>query len=107
MNIKPGVKLLQEAEGKGVEVKKGDIVEVKLNGWLNEGEKIQSNHVESIKLGSRKVIPGIEYAIEGMKVHGIRKVKISPHLGYKDKGVEGLIPPDAILIYEIEVLDVK
>lgn len=107
MNIKPGIKLVEETEGSGAKAKKGDIVEVKLNGWLNEGEQIQSNHIQSIKLGSRNLIPGIENAIEGMKVYGKRKVKISPHLGYKEKGVEGLIPPDALLIYEIEVLSVK
>ena len=107
MNIKSGIKLIEETEGNGVEARKGNIVEVKLNGWLNEGKQIQSDHIQSIKLGSRNVIPGIEYAIEGMKVHGSRKVKISPHLGYKGKGVEGLIPPNSLLVYEIVLLSVK
>lgn len=107
MNIKPGIRLLEEVEGAGEEAKSGDIVQVRLNGWLNGGKQIQSNYTETITLGSRSMIPGIEYAIEGMKRHGKRKVKISPHLGYKEQGVEGLIPPNAVLIYEIEILDVK
>jgi len=107
MNIKPGIKLLEEVEGVGERIKNGDSVEIKLNGWLSEGEQIQKDHIEKLKLGSRRIIPGIEYAIEGMKINGKRKVKISPHLGYKEKGVEGLIPPNALLIYEIEVLSVQ
>jgi FKBP-type peptidyl-prolyl cis-trans isomerase len=107
MNIKPGIKLLEEVEGVGERIKIGDSVEIKLNGWLSEGEQIQKDHIEILKLGARKIIPGIEYAIEGMKINGKRKVKLSPHLGYKEKGVKGLIPPNALLIYEIEVLSVQ
>lgn len=107
MNIKRGIELLEEVEGVGKEIKKGDYVEIRLNGWLNEGEKIQNDHIEKFTLGSRKIIPGIEYATIGMRLNGKRKVRISPHLGYKSKGVEGLIPPDAVLIYEIEVLGVE
>ena len=107
MNIKQGIKLLEEVEGSGDIAEKGDIVEIKLNGWLNEGEKFQSDYIGKILLGSRELIPGIEYAIEGMRTQGKRKVKISPHLGYKDEGVEGLIPPNALLIYDIELLSVS
>ena len=105
--MKPGLQLLEEVKGYGSTAEKGDMVEVKLNGWLNQGEKIQSDYVGKILLGSRAVIPGIEYAIEGMRIRGKRKVKISPHLGYKQLGVEGLIPPNALLIYAIEVLNIN
>jgi len=107
MEIQPGIKLLSESEGTGQPVKKGDKVMVRLNGWLNQGEPIQENHVGEIIVGSRAVIPGIEYTLEGMKPGGKRKVKISPHLGYKEAGVKDLIPANAVLIYEIEVLDVR
>lgn len=107
MNIKPGIRLIEEVKGSGEVARKGDVVEVRLNGWLNEGEQIQSDYIVSIILGGRKLIPGIEYAIEGMKVKGVRKVIISPHLGYKEDGVDGLIPPNALLIYEIELLGVE
>lgn len=107
MEIKPGIKLLAESEGDGTPVKKGDIVTVRLNGWLNQGEPIQKNYVGEVIVGSRIVIPGIEYSLEGMKPGGKRKVKISPHLGYKVAGVKDLIPPNAVLIYEIEILGVK
>jgi len=83
-----------------------DVVRVRLTGWLNKGKQIQNNHVENVLLGNRNIIPGIEKSIEGMKKSGIRKVMISPHLGYGTKGVNNLIPPNAVLIYEIEVLDI-
>lgn len=103
----PGIKLVSESEGNGPPVKKGDTVTVRLNGWLNQGQPVQDNYVGEIVVGNRVAIPGIEYSIEGMKQGGKRKVKISPHLGYKEAGLKGLIPSNAVLIYEIEVLDVK
>jgi len=102
-----GVRILEEIEGIGAEIKKGDVVKVKLNGWLNKGDQIQKDYVNTITLGSRNLIPGIEYAIKGMKNNGMRKVQISPNLGYWDKGVKDVIPPNALLIYQIEVLDVE
>jgi peptidylprolyl isomerase len=107
MEIKAGIKLVSESEGNGPPVKKGDTVTVRLNGWLNQGQPVQENYVGEIVVGNRVAIPGIEYSLEGMKQGGKRKVKISPHLGYKETGVKDLIPPNAVLIYEIEVLGVK
>ena len=107
MDIKPGIELVSESAGTGQFVKKGDRVTVRLNGWLNQGDAIQQDYVGEIVVGSRAVIPGIEYSLEGMKPGGKRRVRISPHLGYKDTGVRDLIPANAVLIYEIEVLNVK
>ncbi len=107
MELKPGIKLISESEGVGERVKKGDRVTVRLNGWLNQGEPVQKNYIGEITVGARIAIPGIEYSLEGMKQGGKRKVKISPHLGYKDVGVKDLIPENAVLVYDIEVIDVK
>ena len=107
MKLKPGIKLLYETEGIGSQAEKGDLVNIRLNGWLNKGQQIQKNYVATITLGARTVISGIEYAIEGMKNQGMRKIIISPYLGYGEEGVKDLIPPNALLIYEIELLDIK
>jgi FKBP-type peptidyl-prolyl cis-trans isomerase len=107
MMLKSGIKLLAETQGTGEPIKKGDIVKVCLNGWLNQGQQIQENYLAEVMVGGREVIPGIGYSIEGMRPGGKRKVKISPHLGYREAGVENLIPPNAVLVYEIEVLEVK
>ena len=55
----------------------------------------------TIRLGQREAIAGVEYALMGMKVGGYRKVRISPHLAYRDEGIPDLVPPDAVLICEI------
>lgn len=107
MEIKPGNILVSETVGSGQIVKKGDTVTVRLNGWLNRGDCIQENFVEDIVVVRRAVIPGIEYRLEGMKSGGTRRVKISPHLGYQETGVQNRIPANAVLIYEIEVLAVR
>jgi FKBP-type peptidyl-prolyl cis-trans isomerase len=104
MQLKPGIKLLSETQGNGSLAKAGDFVTVRLNGWLSRGACIQADEKSQFVIGSRIVIPGIEYSVEGMRVGGKRRVKISPHLAYKETGVPGLIPPMAVLTYEIELL---
>ena len=55
----------------------------------------------TVRLGRREVMAGVEHALIGMKVGGYRKVRISPHLAYRDKGIPDLIPPHAVLVAEI------
>ena len=55
----------------------------------------------TIVLGRREAVAGVEHGLLGMKVGGYRKFRISPHLAYRDKGIPGLIPPDAVLIVEL------
>jgi FKBP-type peptidyl-prolyl cis-trans isomerase len=107
MMLKSGIKLLSETQGTGEPIKKGDTVKVRLNGWLNQGQQVQENYLGEVVVGAREVIPGIDYSIEGMKLGGKRKVKISPHLGYREASVENRIPPNAVLVYEIEILEIE
>ena len=60
----------------------------------------------TIVLGHRQAIAGVEHALIGMQVGGYRKVRVSPHLAYRDKGIPDLIPPDAVLICEIWMRDI-
>lgn len=57
-------------------------------------------------LGRRQAIAGVEHSLIGMKVGGYRKVRVSPHLAYRDKGIPDLVPPDAVLICEIWLRDI-
>ena len=107
MQLKPGIKLLSEVAGVGAVAEKGARVQVRLTGWLSKGEPIDQEPVSEFVVGSRILIPGIEYSVEGMRVGGIRKIRISPHLAYKDTGVPGIIPAGAVLTYEIELLGVE
>ena len=60
----------------------------------------------SLVLGRRQAIAGVEHALMGMKAGGYRKVRVSPHLAYRVKGIQDLIPPDAVLICEIWLRDI-
>ena len=99
--MKPGIKLLDETEGTGRPAVKGDIVEFESTACLSRGEVAQERLTMSICLGKRQVIAGVEYSLFGMKPGGYRKVKISPHLAYRDVGVPNKVPPNAVMLYEL------
>jgi FKBP-type peptidyl-prolyl cis-trans isomerase len=116
-----GLNLLDEREGAGMPAKQGDCVVYNTKISLNQGDEVPLNDLQAkqlpkemvrvesgvtfidhtIILGRRQAIAGVEHALMGMKVGGYRKVRISPHLAYRDKGIPDLIPPDAVLICEI------
>jgi FKBP-type peptidyl-prolyl cis-trans isomerase (trigger factor) len=121
MRLRSGIKLLDEREGSGVPAKKGDRIVYNLKLYLNKGDEIPLNAQQaeylpahkirdeqgdrfvdhSIELGSRDAIAGVEYSLLGMKPGGYRKVRVSPHLAYREHGLNGLIPPNAVLIIEL------
>jgi FKBP-type peptidyl-prolyl cis-trans isomerase len=108
MKIKSGIRLISETEGAGQPVAKGDKVVVRMNGWLTKGECIHEEYIREVKIGQRGcagLIAGIDYSLPGMREGGKRKVRISPHLAYRDEGFKNM-PPNAVLIYEIEILRV-
>ncbi len=94
--------------GSGAEAKSGDKVEVHYTGWLTNGTSFDSSHKRnqpfSFVLGEGRVIKGWDQGVSGMKVGGKRKLTIPPHLGYGSRGAGGVIPPDAELIFEVELL---
>jgi len=102
-----GIKLIENIEGTGEEAQRGDAVEFKSQGFLSQGECIQDRMLMTTIIGKRSIIAGIEYSLVGMKAGGYRKVKISPHLGYRNEGVDGKVPPNAVLIYELWVRRVE
>jgi FKBP-type peptidyl-prolyl cis-trans isomerase len=97
-------------EGNGDEAKKDDEVEVHYTGWLTDGKKFDSSVGRapfSFKLGAGKVIKGWDEGVVGMKVGGKRKLTIPPELAYGKRGFPGAIPPDATLVFEVELLKIK
>jgi len=101
-----GLKVTDTAIGKGLEASRGCTVHVRYSCSLNQGEQLQSDQAASFTLGKRSVIPGLEYGVEGMRVGGRRTLEVSPHLAYRDAGVPGVIPPNAKLIFDVELLKV-
>ncbi|MEO9527678.1 FKBP-type peptidyl-prolyl cis-trans isomerase [Roseibium sp.] len=98
-------------KGTGEEANVGETVVVHYTGWLMDGTKFDSSVDRgtpfSFTLGERRVIPGWEQGVEGMQVGGKRELIIPPDMAYGSKGAGGVIPPDATLKFEIELLDVK
>lgn len=97
--------------GGGDEVKNGDKVYVHYSGWLVDGTKFDSSldrgQPFSFTVGQGQVIAGWEQGLLGMKVGGKRKLVIPAAWGYGASGVPGVIPPNSILIFEIELLKIN
>lgn len=100
-----GLALLEEQDGAGRAATIGDTVEFNCRIFLSRGDEVLvSRHAQRTLLGKRRVIAGIERALVGMRVGGIRKVRVSPHLAYGDKGVEGVIPERAVLYITLRLI---
>jgi FKBP-type peptidyl-prolyl cis-trans isomerase len=98
--------------GTGATATAGQSAKVHYTGWLTSGKKFDSSldrgepfTVEP--LGSAPVIKGWNEGIIGMKVGGKRQLKIPPQLAYGERGFPGAIPPNATLIFDVELLSVK
>ena len=97
-------------EGDGGEAKKGDVVDVHYTGWLTDGKKFDSSVGKqpfSFNLGEGRVIKGWDEGVAGMKVGGKRKLTIPPELGYGARGAGNVIPANATLVFEVELLKIK
>ena len=98
-------------EGTGNAVKAGDTVEVHYTGWLKaDGKKFDSSldrgQPFSVKVGAGMVIKGWDEGLVGIKVGGKRKLTIPAKLGYGERGAGGVIPPNADLNFDVELLGV-
>jgi FKBP-type peptidyl-prolyl cis-trans isomerase FkpA len=106
-----GLKYQDIVVGTGQEAKAGDSVTVNYTGWLTDGTKFDSsldrNQPFSFNLGQGSVIKGWDEGVAGMKVGGKRRLTIPPDLAYGSQGASGVIPPDATLIFDVELLSIK
>ena len=96
--------------GTGTTAVSGKTVKVHYTGWLTDGKKFDSSldrgQPFSFPLGGGQVIKGWDEGVAGMKVGGKRQLRIPPELGYGARGAGGVIPPNATLIFDVELLDV-
>jgi FKBP-type peptidyl-prolyl cis-trans isomerase 2 len=121
MRLKSGIKLLDERVGIGEPARRGDRLIYNIKMFLNKGDEVALNERQleylpatmirtedgyrfvnhATILGSREAIAGVEYSLIGMKQGGYRKVRLSPHLAYRDLGLDDLVPANAVLIVEL------
>jgi FKBP-type peptidyl-prolyl cis-trans isomerase FkpA len=96
--------------GEGAVAAAGQKVTVHYTGWLTNGSKFDSSKDRNdpfvFPLGGGRVIKGWDEGVQGMKVGGKRKLTIPPALGYGARGAGGAIPPNATLVFEVELLGV-
>jgi FKBP-type peptidyl-prolyl cis-trans isomerase len=106
-----GLKYIDEKVGDGAVAKSGDKVSVHYTGRLKDGTKFDSSvdrgQPFEFPLGAGRVIKGWDEGVAGMKVGGKRKLIIPPELGYGARGAGGVIPPNAELHFDVELLGTR
>ena len=97
--------------GTGATAAKGSQATVHYTGWLTSGKRFDSSAVKNkpftFTIGARKVIKGWDEGVEGMKVGGVRQLRVPPNLAYGAMGRPPRIPKNATLIFEIELISLK
>jgi FKBP-type peptidyl-prolyl cis-trans isomerase len=115
MTTASGLQIIDNTVGTGAAPKPGQICVMHYTGWLYEGGKkgkkfdssVDRNEPFEFPIGQRKVIAGWDEGVATMKVGGKRTLIIPPALGYGARGAGGVIPPNATLMFDVELLDVK
>jgi FKBP-type peptidyl-prolyl isomerase-like protein len=117
-----GIKLLEDQPGSGPIIERQHSYRIRVRMWLNKGTPIRwtepwggishavledDGHtlITDVRLDRVFLINGLFYGVEGMRVGGTRKLKISPHLAYGERGVPDVVPSNAVLIVEIAVIE--
>ncbi len=105
-----GLKIIDLVSGDGAEAKSGQKVSVNYRGSLENGKEFDSSYGRApftFSLGAGQVIKGWDEGVAGMRVGGKRQLIIPPELGYGSRGAGGVIPPNATLIFEVDLLAIN
>lgn len=120
--LKKGVELLSEQIGAGAPVRKHAYYRIKLRLWLHQGDAVRWDQawglldngprleedrtvlITEVRVDRVFLVGGLFYGIQGMNVGGTRVLRIAPHLGYGEQGLQGVIPPNALLTAELSVI---
>jgi FKBP-type peptidyl-prolyl cis-trans isomerase FkpA len=105
-----GLQIEELAIGSGAAAQAGNRVSVHYTGWLTDGTKFDSSVDRDtpfeFNLGTGDVIKGWDEGVAGMQPGGKRRLTIPPELGYAERGAGAIIPPNATLIFEVELLEI-
>jgi hypothetical protein len=119
--MRPGVELLEDAPGLGTPVERHMYYDVRLRIWLSRGDPVRWTKLwglydrgrledngttlfTSLRVDREYMFAGLFYGVEGMKVGGTRRLRVAPHLGFREDCMAGVIPPNALLTVEVEIL---
>ena len=106
-----GLQIEKLTEGQGDTPKAGDRVKVHYTGWLQDGTKFDSSRDRGqpfvFTIGRGQVIQGWDQGVAAMRVGDTARLTIPPELGYGPRGAGGVIPPNATLIFEVELLGIN
>ena len=117
-----GITILEDLPGSGEAVRRQHVYRVRLRLWLNRGEPIRWDRpwglidrarleddgatvVTDLRIDRENLFAGLFQGIDGMQIGGRRKLKISPHLAYGERGIPGRVPANAVVIAEIEFIE--
>lgn len=120
--LRSGLTLLVDIPGSGEPVRRQHVYRLRLKMWLHQGEAVRwqiaagpvgiarledtgETLVTQLRIDRRSLIAGLFYGVEGMRVGGMRRLEIAPHLAYGERGVPGIIPANALIVAEIKILD--
>jgi FKBP-type peptidyl-prolyl cis-trans isomerase 2 len=121
MKKRKGIEVLEDREGFGESLQKGSFYQMRIKMWLHRGEPVvwstpyglldrmelspdRTELTADYRIDREFLFAGLFYGVLDMKVGGARRLKIAPHLAYGETGVEGMIPPNALLTVEVTVL---
>lgn len=106
-----GLQIEDLTMGQGPAAAAGQTVSVHYTGWLADGRQFDSSRDRDepfdFPLGRGYVIPGWDEGVQGMQVGGVRRLTIPPQLAYGARGAGGVIPPNATLVFEVELLAIR
>ena len=117
-----GIEIIADTPGQGATVERQHVYHLRLKMWLNQGEPIRWEHpwgmidrarledngatlFTDLRIDRENLFAGLFQGIEGMRIGGTRKLKISPHLAYGETGIAGKVPAQAVIIAEIEFIE--
>ena len=116
--------MLEEVQGLGPPVERHVYYDFRIRMWLSRGDLVRWKSLwglydrgrledegttlfTSLRIDREYMFAGLFYGVDGMRVGGTRKLRIAPHLAYREKGVPDVIPPNALLIVEVQVLSLR
>ena len=120
--MKSGIKLLEDKPGDGPVVERQHVYLMRIKMWLNQGQPIRWERpsgfvdrarledegqtlIADLRVDRESLINGLFYGIEGMRIGGTRRLRVSPHLAYGVRGIPGIVPENAVIEASVEIIE--